>query len=49
MCEKDYIWNSAICSCKNCQYVGSITGNSMITCDQIIDRTKTVPTNFNEK
>ena len=57
MCEKDYIWNHATCSCKNGKYLASIIDDSVITCDKIIDaqgksydkETKTIPTNFNEK
>ena len=49
ICEKDYIWNPATCSCKNIKYLASIIDNSVIMCDEIIEETKTVPTNFNEK
>ena len=35
--KKDYIWNPATCSCKNGKYLGSITDDSVITCDEIID------------
>ena len=38
ICEKDSIWNTIICGCKN--------GNYLATYDQ---ETKTIPTNFNEK
>ena len=47
--EKDYIWNSAACSCENRKHLVSIIYNSAITCDEIIKETKTVSTNFNEK
>ena len=47
--EKDYIWNPATCSCKNGKYLASIIDNSVIKCDEIIEETKTVPKNFNEK
>ena len=57
--EKDYIWDHATCSCKNCKYLASNTDDSVVTCDEIIEVTKTVsakstsnktvPTNFNEK
>ena len=55
--EKDYIWIRAKCTCKNRKYLASIMDDSTITCDEIIDakaksydeKTKTVPTNFNEK
>ena len=57
MCEKNYIWNPTTCICKNEQYLASIIGDSVITCYEIIDakaksnneKTKTVPTNLNEK
>ena len=48
ICEKDYIWNPARCSCKNGKYLASITDDTVITCDEIIEETKTVPTSFNE-
>ena len=56
ICEKDYIWNLATCSCQNVKYLASIMDDSAITCDEIIDdeatsndeETKTFPTNFNE-
>ena len=55
--KKDYIWNTAICSCENGKYLASIIDDSVITCDAIIEETvltktvpiKTVPTNFNGK
>ena len=33
--EKDYIWNSATCSCENGKYLASIIDDSVITCDEI--------------
>ena len=44
ICEKDYIWNPARCSCKNGKYLGSIIDNSVIRCDEILDaeQTKTI-------
>ena len=44
MCEKCYIWNSATCSCQNGTYLGSIIDDSVITCDEIIEETKTIQT-----
>ena len=54
-----YIWNPAMCSCKNGRYVESIIGYPAITCDEIIEATertltktvptKSIPTNFSEK
>ena len=57
MCEKDYIWNPATCSCKYSKYLASIIDNSEIKCDEIIDveaksyyeEKKTIPKTFNEK
>ena len=43
------IWNPATCSCENGKYLASIMNDSVITCDEIIEEPKTVPTNFNEK
>ena len=47
--EKDYIWNPDTCSCKKSTYLASITNDSVITCDEIIEETKTIQTHFNEK
>ena len=47
ICEKDYIWNPATCSCENGKYLASIINDSVITCDEVIE--ETVPTNSNEK
>ena len=41
--RKNYIWNPATCSCENGKYVGSIIDDTVITCDEIIEKTKTVP------
>ena len=49
MCEKDYIWNPATCSCENGKYLASIIDDSVITCDEITEETKTVITKCNEK
>ena len=35
--------------CKNNKYLASIIDDSMITCGDIIEETKTIPANFNEK
>ena len=43
---KDYIWNADACICENDKYVASIIYNSVIACDEIIEETKTVPTNL---
>ena len=47
--EKDYICDLATCICKNGTDLASIIDDSVVTCDAIIDTTKIVPTNFNEK
>ena len=44
VCKKDYIWNPAICNCKNGKYSGSIIDNLVITYDETIKVTKTNPT-----
>ena len=49
MREKDYMWNPATCSCGNGQYLASISDNSVITCDEIIEKTETILTYFHEK
>ena len=36
MCEKDYIWNPAICSCKSSQYFPSVIDDLVIRCDETI-------------
>ena len=57
ICEKDYIWNPATCSCNNGKYLTNIVDDSVITCDKVIDveaksydeETKIILTNFIEK
>ena len=49
ICGKGYIWNPAICSSGNGEYLPSIIDDSMIVCDEIVKETKTVTTNFIEK
>ena len=44
MCAKIYIWNPATCSCENDKYEGIIIDDLMITCDESVDATKTIPT-----
>ena len=36
LCEKDYIWNPATCSCENGKYLASIIDDLVIMCDEII-------------
>ena len=48
VCDKGYFWNPATCNCKNGKYAGSIIGDPVVTCDEIIDTlnstsTKTFP------
>ena len=47
--ERDYTWNPATWSYKNGKYLASITDDSEIACDEIIEVTKGIPTSFNEK
>ena len=53
ICEKDYVWNPAICNCENGQFLASIMDDSVIKCDEVIEsydeEIKTIPTNFIEK
>ena len=36
VCKKDYILNSATCSCENSKYLASTIDDSVITCDEFI-------------
>ena len=53
MCETRYVWNPSTCIPENGQYLVRIMGDSVITCDEVIDsqdeEIKTIPINFNEK
>ena len=49
MCGKYYTWNPATCSCKYGKYLASVIDNSVTMGDEIIEDTKAVQTNFNEK
>ena len=49
VCKKRLYWSPGICCCKNSKYLASIISDSVITCDEIVEETKTVPTSFNEK
>ena len=46
ICKKDYIFNRATYTCENDKYAGSNTGDSVITCDEIVDaeRSETLAT-----
>ena len=37
VCEKDYIWNPATCSCQNGKYLVSIVDDLAIICDEVIE------------
>ena len=44
-CEKKKcIQNLSSCTCENAKYLGSIIGDSVITCDEISEVTITIPT-----
>ena len=47
-CEKDYIWNTAACSCKNGKYLAIIMDDTAITYYEIIESLG-ILTNCNEK
>ena len=49
VCKKDYIWNPATCSCKNGKYLEIIIDDSVVTCGEVIEEEKSIPTNLNEK
>ena len=54
VCAKDDMVNPSICTCKNGKCLESIIGDSVITCDEIIEVTKNIPiktisTIYNEK
>ena len=51
MCVKKFIfWIAALETiCQNGKYLGSVTDNSVITCDEIIEEWKTIPKNYNKK
>ena len=46
-CEKDY--NSGLCVCQNSKYLPRFIDESLIICDEVIEETKTISTNFDEK
>ena len=48
VCEKDYVWNPATCSCKNGKYLASVMDDSVIMCGEVIE-SYNEETNFNEK
>ena len=44
VCKRDYIWNPSTCICDNGKYLNCIVGDSVNTCDEFLEETKTVPT-----
>ena len=42
--QKKYICKSATCNCENGKYLASIVDDSVITCDAVTEKTKTIPT-----
>ena len=48
-CNSDRWWNPSTDRCENGKCLASIMEVSAITCDKIIEETKIVSTNFNEK
>ena len=49
VCAKNVIFGILHYICEDGKYLTTIFNNSVIMCDDIIDETKTVLTNFNEK
>ena len=49
MCMKKYFWYPSTCACENGKYLENIIDDTVVTCNEIIESTKTVPTNFNKK
>ena len=47
--KKDYIGNSTTLTCENGKYLASVVIDSVITCGEIIEMTKTIPTKLNAK
>ena len=48
ICEKDYVWNPPTYSWKISKHLTSFIDDSVITCDEIIEETKTAPLIYNE-
>ena len=40
--RKGYFWNPATCSCENARYAGSITDDSLISWDEVIETAKSI-------
>ena len=41
--QRDFIWNPATSSCENGKFLANVIGYSVITCDEIIEGTKSIP------
>ena len=48
VCEKDYVWNPAICNCENEKYIATIKDDSVIMCNEIIEETVSIKSNENK-
>ena len=52
ICEKDYVWNPATCSCENGKCLASILDDSAVIYDEVIklydEEIQSIPTSFNE-
>ena len=50
MCpKKNNNWNPSTCTWENGKYLETNIGDSVITCEEIIEVTKIIQTNFNTK
>ena len=49
VCEKDYVWNPAICSCENGKYLANIMDDSANICDEVIDADRDAEAKSNNK
>ena len=46
---QNYVQNPSLCACEIDEHLKSITDNSLVTCDEIIDTSEFSPRNFNNK
>ena len=46
---KNNVWNPTTCSCENGKYLASIIDDSVISFDEMVEETKNIPINFNQK
>ena len=49
LCKNDYVWNSSTCACEINRYWKSSADDLVITCDKIIELTKSTQIIFNDK